>query len=379
MKKTKNPGSPSPKLAVRDRRRPGWLWVDNELIDRFGQELGPIGIAVYVALCRYAGNTTQQCWPTHKTLAKNTGASVSSVKRAIKKLAALHLLHVEPRFTEQGDPTSNLYTLLSVSPSQSAQSPGRSTRDRGSVPREPTMVPREPRTRPNELDSSEPEASEGLAPTPVTFQGWLNLIRERTGRRRTTTLRWMFRTLFPSHEPPEYSYVAKVSKEVGGPERLAQLLWEYSSRPPVGDVLAYLQRVARGASNGQWAERAFLSPEHEAVRKQLQEHFCQQTGLTMPKGASDSEWWGPLETIGQLAEWDVSKGRDLIDRTLDVMEDLTVVAPRSIVNVANAMVADGARLTIEQRRQIAALERRAAQSNARYGVRRPSRQPGHQS
>jgi DNA-binding MarR family transcriptional regulator len=359
-------------LAVRDRRQPGWLWVHNEVIDRYGQELGPIAIAVYVALTRYASNDTQQCWPTHKTLAEKAGISVSSVKRAISKLVALKLVHVERRFTEQGDPTSNRYTLLRIGPTQSARSPAEAAESRPSVQVEPSSVPRGLRTRLSELDISERDTSEGLAPTPVTFEGWLDLVRRRTGRQRITTLHWMFKTLYPGHEPPEYGYLAQVARRVGGPERLAQLLWEYATRPPVGDVLAYLQQVARGTTRDDTASQAAgespLSMEHEAERTLLQQYFSQETGLRLPRGANDVDWWRPLETIGELADWDMAKARRLIDRALDQMEGLHVVAPRSVVNMANAMAAEETRLTAEQRRHFDRLRRLEAQSDARFGV-----------
>ena len=67
----------SDSFVVRDRR-PGYLRVDNDLYDRFGSQLGPYGLAVYMALCRYV-NQDSECWPSYATIAKGTGMSKRKV------------------------------------------------------------------------------------------------------------------------------------------------------------------------------------------------------------------------------------------------------------------------------------------------------------
>lgn len=80
-------------FVVRDRR-PGYLRVYNDLYDRFGAQLGPYGLAVYVALCRYA-NQDSECWPSFATIAKGTGMSRRQVIREIAKLEGLGIIAVE--------------------------------------------------------------------------------------------------------------------------------------------------------------------------------------------------------------------------------------------------------------------------------------------
>lgn len=80
-------------FIVRDRR-PGFLRVDNTLYDRFGAELGPYGLAAYMALCRYA-NQDGECWPSYSTIAKGTGMSRRKVIYEIQKLERLQVIAVE--------------------------------------------------------------------------------------------------------------------------------------------------------------------------------------------------------------------------------------------------------------------------------------------
>ncbi len=120
-------------LIVRDSRTRGWFWVDNELIDELGPELGPYGLAIYMALCKHADNNDQTCYPSYATLARETGMSRRQTMRAIRKIEGLGLITIEPRTTEAGDPTSNLFRLLaksnwrgsdSQSPPSDRESPG---------------------------------------------------------------------------------------------------------------------------------------------------------------------------------------------------------------------------------------------------------------
>ena len=47
---------------------------------------------VLIALCDYANKQKFTAWPSHNSIAKRTGLSVSSVQRAIKSLCDLGLL-----------------------------------------------------------------------------------------------------------------------------------------------------------------------------------------------------------------------------------------------------------------------------------------------
>lgn len=90
-----------------------------------------------------------------------------------------------------------------------------------------------------------PDATHRVADaTPTSFPSWLSLIREK--RNRVAVLVRMYAALYPDHDPPDYGYMGKAARAVGGASNLARLLWEASVRPPVGDVLAYVLQVHRG-------------------------------------------------------------------------------------------------------------------------------------
>ena len=57
---------------------------------------------------------------------------------------------------------------------------------------------------------------------------------------RPAILHGVYVLCFGKNAAPEYSYLGKAAKQVGGAGRLAQLMFELVPRPPTGDVLAYI-------------------------------------------------------------------------------------------------------------------------------------------
>jgi Helix-turn-helix domain len=91
--------------------RPHTFRLDNIIIDTYAAEMGAIGVAIYAVLQRYADRRTGQCWPSVATIAKLLDLSKNCVKKYLHRLVRLGLLRSTPRYTAEGDPTSNLYTL----------------------------------------------------------------------------------------------------------------------------------------------------------------------------------------------------------------------------------------------------------------------------
>lgn len=86
------------------------------------------------------------------------------------------------------------------------------------------------------------------APLPTNLDGWIEVVRkgrtEKGGAQ--AALRLMHAHLYPGRDPPGYAYIAKQAKAVGGPERLAQLMWQSSAYRVTGDVLAYCLAMHKG-------------------------------------------------------------------------------------------------------------------------------------
>jgi DNA-binding transcriptional MocR family regulator len=72
-------------------------------------------IHLYAVLQGMAGKKGA-AWPTRKTLAARTRCSPDTVDRAVDELVQADALRIEPRFSEDGDRTSNRYVVLSERP-----------------------------------------------------------------------------------------------------------------------------------------------------------------------------------------------------------------------------------------------------------------------
>ena len=55
----------------------------------------------------------------------------------------------------------------------------------------------------------------------------------------------MFVALYPTRDPPDYAYLNKAARTVGGAGRLGTLLWQSQVSKVTGDVLAYCMGIAK--------------------------------------------------------------------------------------------------------------------------------------
>jgi hypothetical protein len=101
-------------IRVISRRRPPWAWFDKRIITRYGRQLGPHGIAVYMALSVHADGELQTCFPSYQTIAREIGVSRPTVLKAIKLLLSLLLISKQAMQSPEGDAGPNLYTLLDI-------------------------------------------------------------------------------------------------------------------------------------------------------------------------------------------------------------------------------------------------------------------------
>jgi len=95
-----------------------------------------------------------------------------------------------------------------------------------------------------EAASPSADADPPPPPIPTTFDEWHKAVKD--SKNRPATLRWMIEVLYPKLDAPSYGYIGRVARKVGGAGRLADLLWKQASHQPTGDLLAYIQRVAKG-------------------------------------------------------------------------------------------------------------------------------------
>jgi len=86
------------------------------------------------------------------------------------------------------------------------------------------------------------------SPVPTCWDDWEEAYKTYTNT--PALIRRMVEILYPGLDPPDYGEIGGIAKRMGkgkaGFKRLMGLLWEYSKRPPDGDLLPYLLRVHLG-------------------------------------------------------------------------------------------------------------------------------------
>ena len=83
-----------------------------------------------------------------------------------------------------------------------------------------------------------------------TLAGAFQMILDdiKTTKNNAPLLRELYVLCFGG-DPPEYGFLGIVAKKVGGAGRLAELMWQTSTKPPTGDPLAYILK-AYGPKHG---------------------------------------------------------------------------------------------------------------------------------
>lgn len=114
-------------VRIRDRRTEKRYFVDNVIVDDYGPIIGPYGLAVYNVLVRHSNaDTGRNSWPSHKTIAKKAGCSVSKVKEVIGQFVELGLVAINSRYKPGKGQLSNEYLILeppSLPPATTTPSP----------------------------------------------------------------------------------------------------------------------------------------------------------------------------------------------------------------------------------------------------------------
>ncbi|MFZ5996386.1 MAG: helix-turn-helix domain-containing protein [Nitrospirota bacterium] len=98
-------------MRLRDARKKGWFRIENVLFERGDLDL--YEKIVYVVLCRFADDR-DKCFPSLQTVATAAGCSKRKAADAINSLVAKNLILKTQRTSEEGDLTSNEYTILSA-------------------------------------------------------------------------------------------------------------------------------------------------------------------------------------------------------------------------------------------------------------------------
>jgi len=125
---TQSPPRAAP-VQIRSQRRAHWAWFDHALIDDYAEHLGPIGVALYVALARYANHHTGQCWPSLVRLSRQLGITRLTARRYLQRLVDQGLIALQERPGH-----TFLVTLLDLPPQPQTYLPDKQGKEGACLP-----------------------------------------------------------------------------------------------------------------------------------------------------------------------------------------------------------------------------------------------------
>lgn len=100
-------------IRVLDGRKFDFTLIENDLIDDI-ERFDKNDLLCYMVLCRYANNSTGECYPSYKTIAEKMRVGVSTAIKAIKSLESKGVVKIHSRKNENGGDTSNLYVIQNI-------------------------------------------------------------------------------------------------------------------------------------------------------------------------------------------------------------------------------------------------------------------------
>ena len=106
-----------------------------------------------------------------------------------------------------------------------------------------------------------PSPADAVPVAPKTFAEEFSDVQAELkvdGSNKAAILRGWYIRCFGEGGAPDYSYIGKVAKQVGGAGHLAALFMQLASRPPNGDVLAYIVATHKG-KNGNGTGNGYYS------------------------------------------------------------------------------------------------------------------------
>lgn len=96
---------------IRSSKKKTRFYVDNEILEKYGQILKPQGIAIYCALARHANSKTQACFPSYPRIMKMAGVGKrNTISKYLKILEKEGLVLVDRNKKR----VSNIYWLLKI-------------------------------------------------------------------------------------------------------------------------------------------------------------------------------------------------------------------------------------------------------------------------
>lgn len=238
-------------------------------------DLGKDDAFIMACLADWA-NDRGECSPSIAELAKRARITPRGATKAIRRLedAGELIIMRGAGFRTKSGKTS-LYVLASYAKLRNGLATDKPEGVNSSSPLDnkrgvPQLTPLDPKgcppvhplseKMPEGVNSSSPNTNTNTdtyvsvasqpSPLPLSDAFHALLAELKTSKNKAAVLRQIYILCYGDSAAPQFGYIAKVAKQVGGAGYLAGRLWELTARPPTGDVLAYILAEHKARANG---------------------------------------------------------------------------------------------------------------------------------
>jgi len=237
-------------------------------LDPLLQEYGPVGACVFGRVWRYAQMKHGVCEASHDTIAEGLNITRRTVWRWVKILCDDgYLEDLTPNVTNHPHRYRDTDKISTVIELHSTENELPSTDERcaeesqqGVIESHSHCVKGSPEETERSSKKEVQESATADVPLPHNFQGWQTYIKDApNGSKRVHRLWQMCKELYPGLDPPEHKYIGIVAKRLRA-GRMADLLWQCAPHPPTGNLLDYIQGVAKNGNrnNGSKSKSGYV-------------------------------------------------------------------------------------------------------------------------
>lgn len=224
-----------------------WVWNNS---DAGGSEL-----LVLLALADYADDDGGNCYPSMNAIAEKARMSTDQTRRIIHKLIAENKIELVEKGGWDGKKNrANNYQIL-FKGTCNLQVPGIDARGGTCADASTVLATMQDQSSYNQDNTTNVVSDEPTLPVltpPIEslanrFHALIDKLRD--AKNKQAVLMEVYVLCYGNGDPPTYSYLGSVARELGGAGYLAQRMFELVARPPNGDVLAYILGEHRNKKN----------------------------------------------------------------------------------------------------------------------------------
>ena len=188
---------------VRSKRKQGWFWVDNAIIDTFSPIIGYAALSVYMVLCRRADNSDQSCYPSISGISRDLKMGRDKIIESLEILQKESLIRCDKAGKSSG--VTNTYYILELPEgSPKAGLPNKEEKSQGRTTSSPKVGPGVVLRQDSKEDSVKEDSFNKTVDDIDTTQNLLPWMEKQWDENQRTQSKILRKKFNPGPHPEQY-------------------------------------------------------------------------------------------------------------------------------------------------------------------------------